>query len=68
MSIAQLDYKRVFGLNAKTMGSIYHMDEEQILFPTGSNIVALHQDTRAQKFIHSTEGVVALGMSYNRKL
>jgi hypothetical protein len=67
MAIAGLDYKRVFGLRGETLGSIYHIDEEQILFPTGSNLVALHQDSKTQKFLHFNEEIVALGVSPNRK-
>lgn len=67
MSIVGLEYKRVFGLNGESCGSIYHSDEEQIYFPSGSTVVAFNQETKVQKFLHSNEGIVAIGMSPNRK-
>ena len=71
MSIAIAQCKHIFGLKGDVAGNVAFIDETNIVYPSGSNIVLYNIDQKIQRFIACTseksEGITAMALSPNGK-
>ena len=56
MSIAVAQAKFSFGLKGDVSGSVWYLDEQSILYPSGSNVVLFNIDQKQQRFIPCSPG------------
>jgi WD40 repeat protein len=70
MSIASLTARHVFGIKGDVADNICYLDEQTIVFPTGSNCILYNIDQKSQRFIPGTDkspGITAMAVSPNRR-
>lgn len=70
MSIAVATPKHCFGLKADVTNNICYLDEQTIIYPSGSNCVLFNIDQKTQRFIPGTDkcsGMTAMAVSPNRR-
>lgn len=70
MSIAVATPKHCFGLKADVTNNICYLDEQTIIYPSGSNCVLFNIDQKTQRFIPGTDkcvGMTAIAVSPNRR-
>ncbi|RKP04335.1 hypothetical protein CXG81DRAFT_8469, partial [Caulochytrium protostelioides] len=66
MSIAGLTYRHAFGFKSSVHNGVILLDEQNVLYPVGSNIAIYHTETKAQKFI-PCQDATALAISPNHR-
>ena len=69
MSIAAVQQKHAFGVKGDVANNIAYLDEQNILYPTGSTCVLYNIDLKSQKFIScstSSLGMTAIVSYYSR--
>lgn len=62
--------KFISGLKADVSDNIFFLDDNQVVYPAGHNIVIYHIEEGTQKIypcIEGTEGVTAMALSKNRR-
>lgn len=60
----------MFGLKGDVNGNIFYLDEANLLYPAGSNIVIYNTESKTQKFVpssESSEGITAMAASMAKK-
>jgi len=70
MSIALAAPRHVFGLKSDVSNNVWYLDEQTIVYPSGSNCILYNIDQRTQKFIpcsESSHGMTALAVSPNKR-
>jgi cilia- and flagella-associated protein 57 len=70
MSIASVTPRYAFGIKKDVKDSVWWVDEQNVLFPVGHNVVLYNVETKAQRFIPATEkseGITAIAVSPNRR-
>lgn len=70
MSIALAAPRHVFGLKSDVSNNVWYLDEQTIVYPSGSNCILYNIDQRTQKFIPCSEnshGMTALAVSPNKR-
>ncbi|XP_066926478.1 cilia- and flagella-associated protein 57-like [Clytia hemisphaerica] len=70
MSIALASPRHVFGFKSNVANNLWYLDEQTIVYPSGSNCILYNIDQRTQKFIPCTEngnGITAIAVSPNRR-
>lgn len=70
MSIASLAARHVFGIKGDVADNICYLDEQTIVFPSGSNCILYNIDQKSQRFIPGTDkspGMTAMAVSPNRR-
>jgi len=70
MSIAAASPRHVFGFKSNVANNLWYLDEQTIVYPSGSNCILYNIDQRTQKFIPCTEngnGITAIAVSPNRR-
>ena len=70
MSIASLAARHVFGIKGDVADNICYLDEQTIIFPSGSNCILYNIDQKTQRFIPGTDkspGMSAMAVSPNRR-
>eukprot|EP01137_Pigoraptor_chileana_P030193 Opistho-2@16440 len=70
MSIAAVSHRHVYGLKGDVKDNVCYLDEQNIIYPAGSNIILYNIDQRTQRFITATErseGITAMAVSPNRR-
>lgn len=70
MSVASLAARHVFGIKGDVADNICYLDEQTIVFPTGSNCILYNIDQKSQRFIPGTDkspGITAMAVSPNRR-
>lgn len=70
MSIALAQAKYSFGLKGDVSGSVWYLDEQNVLYPSGANVVLFNVDQRQQRFLPCSPGgggITALAVSPNRR-
>jgi hypothetical protein len=62
--------RHVFGLKGDVNGNIFYLDEANLVYPAGSNIVIYNTESKTQKFVpssESSEGITAMAASMSKK-
>ena len=70
MSIAVATPRHCFGLKPDVADNICYLDEQTIIYPSGSNCILFNIDQKSQRFIAGTDkstGMTALAVSPNRR-
>lgn len=70
MSIGVAQPKYCFGLKGDVANNVWYLDEQNILYPSGANLIIFNVDQKVQKFISSSagsEGMTAMAVSPNRR-
>lgn len=70
MSIAVATPRHCFGLKADVADNICYLDEQTIIYPSGSNCILFNIDQKSQRFIPGTDkssGITAMAVSPNRR-
>ena len=70
MSVALAAPRHSFGLKSDVAENIWYLDEQTVVYPSGSNCILYNIDQRSQRFIQGTEksnGMTALAISPNRR-
>ena len=70
MSIATVQTRYCYGLKGNVTNSVWYLDEQTVLYPSGGNLVLCNADQKAQKFIplsSGSEGATALAVSPNKR-
>ena len=70
MSIAGIQTRFAFGLRSDVASNIHFLDEHNVIYPVGSNIVVYNIDQKTQRFIPSSstsQGPSCLAISPNRR-
>ena len=70
MSIAVATPRHCFGLKADVADNICYLDEQTIIYPSGSNCILFNIDQKSQRFIPGTDksaGMTSLAVSPNRR-
>ena len=70
MSIAIAQCKHIFGLKGDVSANVAFIDEVNIVYPSGANIVLYNIDQKIQRFIACSEksdGITAMALSPNGK-
>lgn len=70
MSIASLAARYVFGIKGDVADNICYLDEQTVVFPSGSNCILYNIDQKTQRFIPGTDkspGMTAMAVSPNRR-
>ncbi len=70
MSIASAQPKYSFGLRGDVSNNVWYLDEQNIIYPSGSNLIIFNIDQKTQKFIPcslTSEGMTALAVSPNKR-
>lgn len=70
MSIAVATPRHCFGLKADVADNICYLDEQTIIYPSGSNCILFNIDQKSQRFIPGTDkssGMTAMAVSPNRR-
>ena len=65
-----LQPKFISGLKGDVKDNIFFLDDTQVVYPVGHNIVIYHLDEKTQKVfpcIEGTEGITAMALSFNKK-
>ena len=60
----------VFGLKGDVNGNVFYIDETNVLYPAGANIVIYNVESKTQKFIPSSdkgEGMTSIAISGNKR-
>jgi hypothetical protein len=60
----------MLGINARAQGVISYLDETDVFYTSGSNLIRLDADTKAQRIVPPSPGAVAvtcLATSANHK-
>lgn len=66
----KLEPKFISGLKSDVTDNIFFIDDRQVVYPSGHNIVIYDTEDRTQKIfpcIEGTEGITAMAMSKNKK-
>ncbi|KAJ1517529.1 Cilia- and flagella-associated protein 57 [Coelomomyces lativittatus] len=58
----------IFGLAGHVPDALHHLDEINIIYPAGSNLVIYNLEHKSQKFIPLTEGGVITALTVSSKL
>ena len=70
MSIATVQTRFAYGLRSDVFGSVNFLDEQNVIYPVGSNIVIYNIDHKTQRFIPGSPaslGPSCLAISPNRR-
>ena len=70
MSIAVLQPRYTFGLKGEVSQNVSYLDEQNIIYPAGTNLVLYNIDQKTQKFLSFSqggEGATAMAVSPNRR-
>ena len=70
MSIALATPRHVFGFKSNVATNLWYLDEQTIVYPSGSNCILYNIDQKTQRFIPCTEngnGITAIAVSPNRR-
>ncbi len=70
MSIAGIEYKHVFGLKPDVNGGVGFLDDQTVIYPTGSNLVFYNHENKSQRFIHlsdKADAMTAIAVSANKR-
>jgi WD40 repeat protein len=70
MSIATVQTRYCYGLKGNVANSVTYLDERNILYPSGANLVLCNAVQKTQKFVPlspGTEGATALAVSPNKR-
>ena len=70
MSIATALPRHAFGLRGDVANNVCYLDEQTIVYPSGSNCVLFNIDQKAQRFIPASDkggGMTAMAVSPNRR-
>lgn len=70
MSIAVATPRHCFGLKADVADNICYLDEQTIIYPSGSNCILFNIDQKSQRFIPGTDksaGMTSMAVSPNRR-
>ena len=70
MSIATAVPRHVFGLRGDVANNVCYLDEQTIIYPSGSNCILFNIDQKTQRFIPSSDkggGMTAMAVSPNRR-
>ena len=70
MSIATVQTRFAYGLRSDVFGNVNFLDEQNVIYPVGSNIVIYNIDQKTQRFIPSSPtslGPSCLAVSPNRR-
>ena len=70
MSIASATPKYSFGIKGDVANNVWYLDEQNIIYPSGANLVIFNIDQKQQKFIPcnlNSEGMTALAISSNKR-
>lgn len=70
MSVALASPRHVFGFKSDVSSNVWYLDEQTIIYPSGSNCVLYNIDQKSQKFIPGSDnsyGMTALAVSPNRR-
>ena len=62
--------KFISGLKSDVADNIFFLDDNQVVYPAGHNIVVYHLEDKTQKAypcIEGTEGITSMAISKNRK-
>ena len=62
--------RHCFGIKADVKDNICYLDEQNVIYPAGHNIVIFNAEQKTQKFIpgtDNTEGITAMAVSPNHK-
>lgn len=60
----------MFGLKGDVNGNIFYIDEANLIYPAGSNIIIYNTESKTQKFVPSSdasEGITAMAASMVKK-
>ena len=66
----KLETKFISGLKPDVADNIFFLDDNQVVYPVGHNIVIYHLEDRTQKAypcIEGSEGITSMAISKNRK-
>ncbi|RKP19770.1 WD40 repeat-like protein [Rozella allomycis CSF55] len=70
MSIAGITPKFAFGINGKIKNNVSFVDEQNIIYPSGSNVIIYHIEQKTQKILiisdHAIE-ITCLALSGNKR-
>ena len=64
-TLQSLIYRYVFGLKGDVNGNVFYIDEANLIYPAGSNIIIYNTETKTQKFVPSgdaSEGITAMAV------
>ena len=70
MAIATVQTRFAYGLRSDVSGNIHFLDEQNVIYPVGSNIVVYNIDHKTQRFIPSSPtslGPSCIAISPNRR-
>jgi WD40 repeat protein len=70
MSIATLAPVNIFGIRSDVNDNVCFLDEQNVIYPAGANIVLYNTDLKTQRFISAGEGAgkfTAMAVSPNRR-
>ena len=70
MSVASAQPKYSFGLKGDVARNIWYLDEQNILYPSGANLIIFNIDQKTQRFIPcslGSEGMTSLAVSPNKR-
>lgn len=70
MSIPLAQPKYSFGLKGDVANNLSYLDEQNIIYPSGANLIILNVEQKAQKFIPcsvGSEGMTAMAVSPNKR-
>ena len=56
MSIAEAKPKYSFGIKGDVANNVWYLDEQNILYPSGANLIIFNVDQKFQKFIPCSAG------------
>lgn len=65
-----LTSKFISGLKSDVANNIFFLDDNQVVYPAGHNIVLYHMEEKTQKMypcIDGSEGITAMALSEGRK-
>jgi hypothetical protein len=67
--IYQCTCSHVFGLNAKVSNNVIYIDDQTIIYPSGTQMVFYEVDQKSQKFlsVNETDGMSTMAMSSSGK-
>lgn len=70
MSMPSAQPKYSFGLKGDVAKNIWYLDEQNILYPSGANLIIFNIDQKIQKFIPcslGSEGMTSIAVSPNKR-
>lgn len=68
--LASVQTKYAFGITGGVSGSVHYVDEQNIVYPVGSNCISYNVDQKTQKIIPCSStgsGITALAVSPNKR-